>query len=125
MDQSETVVQRASADLNSAVSALELSYSSLDEIQTPNTGSMNDLLASRSLFASQSNLIDNNKKWVQYAQSQVNAAKEQLKIDMIEYEKYKYLEFEEIKKELKSIKIKEVKDLDEIALMTYGKKVSK
>ena len=122
MDKSETLVQKASADLNSASTALSLSYSSLDEIQTPSKGSITDLLASRSLFASQRNLIDNNRKWVSFAEHQVNAAKEQLKIDMIEYEKYKYLEFQEIKKALKEKKIQEAKDLDEIALMTYDKK---
>ena len=125
MQRSETVVQKASADLNSAATALSISYSSLDEIQTPKTGSISDLLASRSLFHSQRNLIDNNKKWVNYAQNQVNIAKEKLKIDMIEYEKFKYLEFEEIKKELKEQKIKEAKELDEIALMTYDKKVNR
>lgn len=125
MDKSETVVQKASADLNSAATALKSSYSSLDDIQTPSTGSISDLLASRSLFASQRNLIDNNKQWVKFAETQVNTAKEQLKLDMIEYEKYKYLEYEEIKKELKERKIKEAKDLDEIALMTYDKKVNR
>ena len=125
MDKSETLVQKASADLNSASTALSVSYSSLDDIQTPSKGSINDLLASRSLFASQRNLIDNNKKWVSFAEGQVNIAKEQLKIDMIEYEKFKYLEFEEIKKALKEKKIQEAKDLDEIALMTYDKKKGK
>lgn len=122
MDKSESLVQKASADLNSASTALSISYSSLDDIQTPSKGSITDLLASRSLFASQRNLIDNNKKWVSFAENQVNSAKEQLKIDMIEYEKFKYLEFEEIKKALKEKKMQEAKELDEIALMTYDKK---
>lgn len=122
MDKSESVVQKASADLNSAATALSLSYSSLDEIKTPQNGSINDLLASRSLFASQRNLIDNNKKWVSFAQNQVDSAKEQLKIDMIEYEKFKYLDYEEIKQIQKVKKIAEAKELDEIALMTYDKK---
>ena len=122
MDKSESLVQKASADLNSASTALSISYSSLDDIQTPSKGSITDLLASRSLFASQRNLIDNNRKWVSFAEHQVNAAKEQLKIDMIEYEKFKYLEFEEIKKALKEKKMQEAKELDEIALMTYDKK---
>ena len=125
MDKSETAVQKASADLNSAHSALSLSYSSLDDIQTPQAGSMHDLLASRSLFDSQRNLINNNKKWVRFAKNQVDAAKEKLKIDMIEYEKFKYLEFQEIKDMKKAKKIAEAKELDEIALMTYDNKKGK
>jgi flagellar biosynthesis chaperone FliJ len=41
---------------------------------------------------------------------------------MIEYEKFKYLEVQEIEKVLKAQKIAEVKRLDEVALMTFGKK---
>jgi len=125
MEKSETVVQKASADLNSASTALTLSYNSLDDIQTPSSGSISELLASRSLFHSQRELIDKNKQWVFYAQGQVNLARERLKVDMIEYEKFKYLDYEEIKKILKERKIKEAKDLDEIALMTYDKKGKK
>ncbi len=125
MEKSETLVQRMNADLNSAAAALKLSYSSLDEIETPKSGSIHELLASRSLLHSQRALIDKNKQWVFYAKGQVEAAKQQLKADMIEYEKFKYLEFEEMKKILKEAKIKELKDLDEIALMTYDIKVKK
>ena len=45
-----------------------------------------------------------------------------LKTSNVEYEKFKYLDFEEIKKLIKLREIKESKDLDEIALMTYNKK---
>ncbi len=123
MDKSERVVQKANADLNSATMALKVSYDSLDDIKPPTTGSMNDFLASRSLFSSQRGLIDHNKEWIAFAKKQVDSAKEILKLDMVEYEKFKYLEFQEIKKMLYEIKIKESKELDEIALMTYGKKV--
>jgi len=122
MEKSETQVQKASADLNSASTALSISYNSLEEIQTPSSGSISELLASRSLFHSQRELIEKNKQWVYFAQDQVNMAKQQLKVDMIEYEKFKYLDYEEMKKVLKEKKIKEAKDLDEIALMTYEKK---
>lgn len=123
MDKSERVVQKANADLNSALVALKLSYNSLDDIKIPTTGNMNDLLASRSLLSSQRGLIEHNKDWLTFAKKQVNSAKEQLKLDMIEYEKFKYLEFQEIKKMQYKIKTKESKELDEIALMTYDKKV--
>ncbi len=123
MDKSERVVQKANADLNSAVVALKLSYNSLDGIKTPTTGNMNDLLASRSLLSSQRGLIEHNKDWLTFAKKQVSSAKEQLKLDMVEYEKFKYLEFQEIKKMQYKIKTKESKELDEIALMTYDKKV--
>ena len=122
MDKSERVVQKANADLSSASIALELSYNSLDDIEAPITGNMSDLLASRSLLSSQRDLINNNKEWISFAKKQLNSAKQQLKLDMVEYEKFKYLEFQEIKKMQYEIKIKESKELDEIALLTYGKR---
>lgn len=119
MQKSERVVQKANADLNSASMALKLSYNSLKDVEAPKTGTMSDFLASRTLLDSQRGIIEHNKGWVGFAKNQVDQAKEQLKLDMIEHEKFKYLELEEIKKEIKKKRLQEVKDLDEVALMTY------
>ena len=121
MDKSERQVQQKNADLSSAKKALENSYNSLDDISQPTSGNINNLLASRSLLSSQRDLIEHNKSWVNYANEQLEAAKLQFKKDMIEFEKFKYLEVQEIKKYQKELKVKETKDLDEIALMTFGK----
>ena len=86
---------------------------------------MSKLLASRSLLDSQRDLIVHNQEWVTFAQKQVESAKGQLKLDMIEHEKFKYLELIEIKKIIKKIKLQEAKELDEIALMTHTRKDNK
>ena len=122
MQKSEQVVQKANIDLNRAKRALELSYNSLNEIDTPTSGNISDLLAQRTLLSSQRGLINHNTDWVGYAQKQLELSKQQLKLDMIEHEKFKYLELEEIKKIIKEQKIKEAKQLDEVALMTFGQK---
>ena len=122
MQKSEQALQGANADLNSAAMALQLSYDSLNTIETPQTGSMSNMLASRSLLESQRGLIEHNKEWKVFATKQVDLAKEKLKSDMIEFEKFKYLELEEIKKMIKAAKIQEAKDLDEVALMTHTRK---
>ena len=122
MDKSEKVVQDANKDLKSASSALEISYGSLNDIDTPKNGKMSQLLATRTLFDSQRGLIKHNQEWVAFATTQLESAKYQLKLDMIEYEKFKYLELEEIKKIIKKRKIEEAKGLDEVALMTFTRK---
>lgn len=122
MQKSEQVVQRANADLNSAATALEISYQSIQEITPPQSGSMKEFLASRSLLSSGRGVIRHNQEWLNYAKNQVKQAKEKLKLDMIEHEKFKYLELQEINKEMKKIKLQEMKDLDEVTLMTYAKK---
>ena len=68
-------------------------------------------------------IINHNKEWVEFASTQVDLAKEKLKQDMIEYEKFKHLELQEIKKILQKQKQKDAKELDEIALMTYQKDI--
>ena len=124
MKKSERVVQSANADLNSAVMALEISKNSLNTIDTPQSGIMNDFLASRRLLDSGRDLIKHNQEWAEYAKNQVSLAKEQLKIDMVEYEKFKYLDLQEIKKIIKKQKMLEAKELDEVALMTHARKNS-
>jgi flagellar biosynthesis chaperone FliJ len=83
---------------------------------------MGELLASRMILDTQRHNITHNKEWINFAQKQSNYAKEVLKKNMIEYEKFKYLELEEIKRALKAQKIQESKELDEIALLTHSKK---
>jgi len=122
MKKSERVVQSANADLNSAVMALEISNNSLNTIDTPESGIMNDFLASRRLLDSARDLIKHNQEWTEYAKNQVFLAKEQLKLDMVEYEKFKYLDLQEIKKIIKKQKMLEAKELDEVALMTHARK---
>ena len=125
MQRSEQVVQKANVDLRSATDALELSYNSLGDISMPSNGTMGEMLASRALFESQRDLIRHNQEWVEFATNQLNQAKERLKLDMIEFEKYKYLELQDIKKAIKKQKIQELRDLDEVAQMTFVNKADK
>ncbi len=122
VQKSERLLQQANANLNKAKKALQDSLEYLQEIKLPSHGKIAEFLANRTLFDVQRAIIQHNEEWLQYTKNEVAQAKEQLKKDMIEYEKYKYLEYEEIQKALKEIKIQEAKDLDEIALMTYTNK---
>ena len=123
MQKSEQFLQKANGNLNSATIALDLSYKSLKDVEPPKSGKMGDMLASRVLLDSQRELINHNKEWVRFASNQVEQAKKQLKADMLEHEKFQYLELQEIKQEIKKRQRAEAKSLDEIALMTYnGKK---
>lgn len=119
MQKSERFLQKATVNLNSASSALELSYNTLKDIAPPSHGTMNQMLASRTLLSSQRELIKHNQEWVAFAKNQVEQARVQLKADMIELEKFQYLELQEIKQELKKKAVLEAKNLDEVALMAY------
>ena len=122
MQKSERVVQNANKNLFNAKEALHDSLEELQKIPAPKQGIISDFLANRTLLDSQRALISHNEEWVAYAQKELLEAKEQLKRDMIEYEKFNYLELQEIAKMLQAKKLKEAKDLDEVALMTHTKK---
>ena len=121
MQKSELVLQNANSNLNNAKNALKSAYQELQQIVPPQSGKITELFASRVLLNTQRNVIQHNEEWVAYAKREVLEAKESLKLEMIEYEKYKYLELQEINATLKKLKIKEAKDLDEIALMTHAR----
>ena len=122
MQKSERELQSANANLNSAESAYEMSLTLLNDIHSPTSGKISDFLSSRTLLDSQRVIIAHNQEWIIFAKDEIQSAKESLKKSMIEYEKFKYLEVEGIKKILNKRKLQEAKDLDEIALMTYENK---
>ena len=122
LDKSERAVQQANANLKNASEALGRAYVLLEEISAPKSGSVQEFLASRTLVASQREVINHNREWLEYCQTQLYQAREQFKLDMIEHEKFKYLELQEKNKILKELKIKESKELDEIASISYARK---
>jgi len=125
MQKKERLVESANADLNSALNALELSRNAIYDIKTPDKGFMSGFLQTRTLLDSSRHLIQHNQEWVAFAQQQLYTAKEALKKSMIEYEKFNYLELEEIKKIVEKMKLEEAKLLDEVALMTHQRKIKK
>lgn len=125
MQKSERLLQSANANLKSAQTALELSFKSLDDIDSPKVGQISDFLSSRMLLDAQRGVIKHNEEWVVFAKEEIKRVQEELKHNMMEYEKFNYLELEEIKKVIKQQKIAEAKELDEVALMTYTNKQKK
>ena len=125
MQKSEQALQSANAKLKNAQEALQTSLSELHTIETPQTGNIQEFLSARTLLDAQRAVITHNEEWTHFAQREIDEAKEQLKKASIEFEKFNYLELEEIEKILKERKVKEARDLDEIALMTYGIKENK
>ena len=122
MQKSERVVLSKKSAMANADEALKISYEDLQLIHSPEHGKITDFLSTRTLFDSQRALISHNEKWLTFAKKEYIMAQEQLKKDTIEFEKFQYLEAVEIEKELKIRKIKEAKDLDEIALITHARK---
>lgn len=122
MQKSESALQKANATFLNAQEALATSIQQLQDFTPPTGGQIANFLAHRTLLDAQRAVIAEDEERVRVRKDAMQKAKEQLQLDTIEYEKFKYLEVEEQKALLKKIKIKEAKDLDEIALMTFANK---
>ena len=122
LDRCERELQKANSAFNNAQASLKEAYATLETLQIPQNGTIQDMLSARAYISSQRMVVDEKKNWVSFAQNQVELAILKLKQSNIEYEKFKYLDYEEIKKITKLRSIQESKDLDEIAVMTHNRK---
>ncbi len=121
MDTAERNLQQANQTLRLAEQSLDEAYDELNNATIPPVGTMTEFKNSRLLIEGQRQIIQEKKNWVANASDQVEKAKVVLKKAMVDYEKFKYLEAQQIKEELKKAKRREQRDLDEIAVQTYGK----
>lgn len=119
MDKCENKLSIANKNLQNAHLALDNAYDELQQTSIPQSGSISMMLQARALQDAQRQLIDEKKSWLEFAKEQYHSAKLILKDASIEYEKFKYLELDEIKKNLKKLAKIEAKDMDEVALMGY------
>lgn len=124
LDRCERELQRANQTLNDARSSLQEAYSLLATLELPKSGTIQEMLSARIFVSTQREIVEERKQWLAFASEQVVFAVEKLKISNVEYEKFKYLDVQEIKKLVKLRTLKETKDLDEVALMTYNRKDS-
>lgn len=122
MDKRERDLQHANAALQNAQAALSRAYEELQSATTPASGVVSQFLASRMLISTQRGIIAREQEWVSFAATQCDKAKEALKQSMVEYEKFKYLETEQLKNMLQKEKQREQREMDEIASQSFNAK---
>ena len=101
---------------------IEASYNELRSIKIPDHGDFSLFRQVQLLKHRVQDEIGFNKHNLMLAENALLKAMQQLKTANIEHEKFKYLETNEIEKVLKAQKLKESKDLDEIALIAFNRK---
>lgn len=119
MDKCERDLQRANADLRNAVRELSASVTVLNQLDLPKEGTVTSLVQSRTMIESARGFVLKNREWVEFATTQMHLAKKALKEAMIEFEKFKSLEMQELQERLKKQKQADAKALDEIAGQAY------
>ncbi|WP_024789642.1 flagellar export protein FliJ [Lebetimonas sp. JH292] len=100
-------------ELNKKIEELQNILFSLIPPQNGNFSLFSQIKTQQNLLR---NEIEKFKNQILFLKSRKNELMNELKKANIEYEKMKYLENEEIKKIIKKAKLKEAKDMDEIAI---------
>ena len=109
----------ATKELEQIQERLEMAYAQLESMGNELSGDMQSFLQSRALIASQRAVIEKFKVEVESSIAKKERLEKLFKEQSIEYEKFNFLELEEIKKEIAQMKQKEQKALDEIAIQTF------
>ena len=122
MDQCERDLLRANEVLREAEKSLHEAYEALAAAVTPTSGPATQLLQSRSMLDLQRGIVAQKRAHLAAADAEVQKAKNALRTAMKEFEKFKYLEAEEVKKMVEKEKRREQRELDEIGVQNFGRR---
>ena len=122
LDKMEQAVGSCHSTIALLKQKVEASYHELRSLDIPQGGDFSLFRQMQLLKHRITDEIGFNKYNLQLAEQALIKAMQQLKTANIEHEKFKYLETNEIEKVLKAQKLKEAKDLDEVALMMFNRK---
>ncbi|MGA9045478.1 flagellar export protein FliJ [Sulfuricurvum sp.] len=119
LDTAERALIGANNALSSASDKLNRAYEELSHMTLPTQGSVGEFTQATAMIHAQHQTIEYCQQTLQTAQHRQIQMRERFKEAMIDYEKFKYLEVQEMNAHLKQIKEQEAKMLDEIGTMTY------
>ncbi|HEX5330662.1 flagellar export protein FliJ [Sulfuricurvum sp.] len=121
LDTAERALISANNALASATEKLNTSYEELSQMSLPTQGSVGEFTQAAAMIHAQHQTIERCKQALLSAEHRQHQMRERFKAAMIDYEKFKYLEVQEMNAALKHLKTQEAKMLDEIGTMTYKK----
>lgn len=121
LDKAEQALMNANNELTLSNAALDNAYSQLSFLISPQHGSIGELFQAQMIAQAQHREIESCRLRVNQAHMNQDKAREAFRFSRIEFEKFNYLEVQEIKKIGEKAKYEEAKMLDEIGTMTYKK----
>jgi flagellar export protein FliJ len=123
LDSAERDLIGANNALSSASDKLSHAYTALSHMTLPTKGSVGEFSQATAMIHAQHQSIDEYQRVFQEAQQKQILMRERFKVARIDFEKFKYLEVQEMNAYAKMLKDKEAKMLDEIGTMTYKREV--
>lgn len=119
LDTAERALIGANNELSSASDKLHHAYQELSLMTVPSQGTVGEFTQATAMIHAQHLSIEQCQNNVQMAQEKQVQMRERFKAARIDFEKFKYLEVQEMNANLKLLKDEEAKMLDEIGTMTY------
>lgn len=123
LDTAERALIGANNALSSASDKLNRAYEELSRMTLPAKGSVGEFTQATAMIYAQHQSIEEAQQTLQTAQQRQIQMRERFKEAMVDFEKFKYLEVQEMNAQLKLLKDQEAKMLDEIGTMTYKREI--
>ena len=111
----------ANAEVTLSDTALFNAYTELSTLESPLNGPIGELIQAQMIFQAQHRDIQLCRLRVERARANQQSAREAFRLSRIEFEKFNYLELQEVEAKIAKAKYEEAKMLDEIGTMTYKK----
>lgn len=119
LDNAERALIGANNALSSASDKLNRAYEYLSNMSIPSHGSVSEFSQATAMIHAQHLSIEQCQLALQAAQMKQIQMREHFKMAMMDFEKFKYLEVQEMNAHIKVLKDQEAKMLDEIGTMIY------
>lgn len=121
LDKAEQQLMSANAEVTLSDTVLLNAYAELSSLESPLNGSIGELFQAKMILQAQHREIQACRLRAQRARSNQDKAREAFRLSRIEFEKFNYLELQEVEAMIAKVKQEEAKMLDEIGTMTYKK----
>jgi flagellar export protein FliJ len=119
LDEAERALLSANNEAAVATEELAFAYETLASFSLPSHGSIRELAQVNTIIQLQHTVIDHCKERVAEAVRKQQQLREYFERSRIEFEKFKYLEVQEMNARIRKAKEQEAKFLDEIGTMTH------
>ncbi|MDP3265918.1 MAG: flagellar export protein FliJ [Sulfuricurvum sp.] len=121
LDKAEQQLMNANTEVTLSDAVLLNAYAELSSLESPLNGPIGELLQAQMMLQAQHREIEACRLRVERARINQNTAREAFRFSRIEFEKFNYLELQELEAMMATVKYQEAKMLDEIGTMTYKK----
>lgn len=121
LDKAEQQLMNANTEVTLSDAVLLNAYAELSSLESPLNGPIGELVQAQMILQAQHREIDLCRLRVERALVNQHTAREAFRFSRIEFEKFNYLELQELEVMMAKVKYQEAKMLDEIGTMTYKK----